>query len=138
MKNKPITIWYFLDTPRVRYTTDGSMPLKTSRLFTTDNVLTSPAKVTIRRVSFRSVDDETFSGTFVAGDYLAQGERDLNMKSGGFNYAYYEGGAKLPDFKKLKPVKIGRTDSGLDIPEPLTSCSGAALQVDPKHFDQVN
>ncbi|MFT3703034.1 MAG: alpha/beta hydrolase-fold protein [Agriterribacter sp.] len=116
LKNKPIHLWYFEDTTHVRYTTDGSVPDKNSPLIKTENLLTGPAKVTIRRMSVRSADDELFSGSFVEGDYLSPAKRNSKMKAGGFNYAYYEGQwTKLPDFSNLTPVKSGRMDSTFSI-----------------------
>jgi predicted alpha/beta superfamily hydrolase len=116
LKNKPITLWYFRDTTEVRYTTDGSMPGKGSPLMQKNTLLTRPSTVTIRRMKMRSADDETFSGTFTAGDYFPPGKLDTNLKPGGFNYAYYEGEwTKLPDFKTLTPLKAGRADASFSI-----------------------
>jgi predicted alpha/beta superfamily hydrolase len=116
LKNKPISLWYLADTTNIRYTKDGTEPTGASAQFKKDNLLTGAGKVTIRRLTLRQSSDETFSGSFETGDYLHPGKLEHNMKPGGFNYAYYEGAwDKLPDFKTLKPVKTGRTDSGFNI-----------------------
>jgi len=116
LKGKPITLWELSDTANIRYTKDGTAPTGTSPQFRKDNILTGPARVTIKRLTARPSTDESFSGSFESGDYLRPGKLEPNMKPGGFNYAYYEGTwSKLPDFKTLKPVKMGRIDTNFNI-----------------------
>ena len=53
-----------------------------------------------------------------------------NWKSGGFNYAYYEGTwDKWPDLTKLKPTKTGITDSTFEVGK-LPQKSHYALVID--------
>lgn len=116
LKGKPITLWELSDTAGIRYTKDGTAPTGASPQFMKNNLLTGPAKVTIKRLTLRSSTGESFSGNFESGDYLRPGKLDPNMKPGGFNYAYYEGAwSKLPDFKTLKPVKTGKIDTNFNI-----------------------
>ncbi|GAB4044330.1 alpha/beta hydrolase-fold protein [Spirosoma litoris] len=123
LKNKPISLWELADTTHLRYTTDGTEPTRSSAQFKKDNLLTSPAKVIIRRMTLRPSSDASFSGNFVSSDYVPPGKLDRRMEPGGFNYAYYEGvWSKLPDFTVLKPVKTGRIDTAFslnNLPRPI-------------------
>jgi len=116
LKDKPIKIWYFDDTSKVRYTVDGSQPSKSSPLIRAETEISGPAKVTLKLFTDRSKYDKSVSGEFKESSYLPTTPLRKNYKPGGFNYAYYEGAwDKLPDFKTLKPVKEGIADSTFNI-----------------------
>lgn len=116
LKNKPIKLWYFSDTAKVHYTLDGSQPLITSALVRPEIELPGAGKVTMREITVRAKSDKTVKGSFSEGDYLPATKLKKNYKPGGFHYSYYEGKwDKLPDFKRLKPLKEGITDSTFNI-----------------------
>jgi hypothetical protein len=116
LKNKPIKIWYFSDTTRVHYTIDGSQPLISSPFIRPEIELSGAGKVTLREITVRAKSEKTVTGQFVEGDYLPATKLKKNYKPGGFHYAYYEGNwDKLPDFKKLKPIKEGIADSTFNL-----------------------
>jgi len=116
LKDKPIKIWYFDDTTKVHYTLDGSQPLVTSPVARPEIELPGPAKITFRKVTGHPKTDQTLTSEFKEGAYLATTPLRKNYKAGGFSYAYYEGEwDKLPDFKKLTPVKNGVADSTFSI-----------------------
>lgn len=116
LKNKPVKIWYFDDTTKVHYTLDGSQPLITSALAKPEIELSGPATIIFRKVTGRPKFDQTITGEFKEGSYLATARLRKDYKPGGFNYAYYEGQwDKLPDFKTLTPVKEGIADSTFNI-----------------------
>lgn len=116
LKDKPIKIWYFDDTAKVHYTLNGTQPSAASPLARPEIELPGPARVTFRRVAGHPKYDETISGEFKEGTYLATTPLRKNYKPGGFSYAYYEGQwDKLPDFKTLKSVKEGIADSTFSI-----------------------
>jgi predicted alpha/beta superfamily hydrolase len=116
LKDKPIKIWYFSDTSKARYTIDGSEPASTSPQMRTEITLSGPAKVIIKKFSNRGRYDKIATADFKEGMAWPAAAKIKNAKPGGFHYAYYEGEwDKLPDFKTLKPVKTGITDTSFNI-----------------------
>ena len=116
LKDKFFDLWYFTDTTKVRYTTDGTDPSLTSNGMKRANALAGPGKIIAHHFTNRSRYDQVYSAEFRTGNYLPPGKLPAKMKAGGFNYAYYEGNwDKLPDFKTLVPIKTGKTDSAFSI-----------------------
>jgi len=116
LKDKPVKIWYFDDNAKVHYTVDGTEPTITSPTIRPEIILTGPTKLKAKLFTSRDRYNTTTTGDFKAGTYLPASADSGKMKPGGFNYAYYEGQwDKLPDFKTLKTVKTGITDSSFDI-----------------------
>jgi len=116
LKDKPIKVWYFEDTTKVRYTTDGTEPTAASPLIRPNNIITGPTTFKAKLFASRDRYNKAATGTFKEGTYLPAAPDAGGMKQGGFNYAYYEGTwDKLPDFSKLSPVKTGIADSTFDI-----------------------
>ncbi|MGZ3753059.1 MAG: alpha/beta hydrolase-fold protein [Mucilaginibacter sp.] len=116
LKDKPTLVWVVSDYSTVRYTTDGSEPTKASPRWGPALSLTAPAKLTAKSFSHRGRYDKFTTGEFKIGEVLPPLKKTDKFKPGGFHYAYYEGQFdKLPDFKKLKPVKEGIADSSFDI-----------------------
>lgn len=116
MKNKPIKIWCFDDTTKVRYTTDGTEPTIASPKIHTEVEMPGPGIFSARVFSAHSKYDKTTTGIFKEGNGPAPVKKARNVKPGGFHYAYYEGQwDKLPDFKTLKPVKEGTIDKNFDV-----------------------
>ncbi|WP_461139016.1 alpha/beta hydrolase-fold protein [Spirosoma pomorum] len=112
LKEKPIHLWYFGDTTRVRYTLDGTPPTLSSPRVSPEIELNQGANVLIKHFTNRSRYDHTIGGSFSTEDYLPASKRIRSLSPGGFDYAYYEGDwDQLPDFTRLTPVKIGRVDS---------------------------
>lgn len=112
VKDKPLKLWYFNDTTTVNYTMDGTVPTLVSNKMQHELTLTTAAKVTAKNFTARARYNQVVTGDFVAGKTLRPVSKHKNVKSGGFNYAYYEGKwEKSPDFKNLKnPVKTGITN----------------------------
>ena len=116
LKDEPIKIWYFNDTSKVRYTIDGTEPTLTSSKMGAQITLSAPAKFTAKQFSNRDRYDKVTTGDFKDGKVWPAIIKLKNIKPGGFHYAYYEGEwDKLPDFKTLKPVKTGITDTSFNI-----------------------
>jgi predicted alpha/beta superfamily hydrolase len=115
LKDKPFKVWYFDDTSRVRYTVDGSEPTLGSSKISNEITMSGPGVLKVKRFSNRDSYDSTRTGNFKEGTFPAL-TKVRGIKPGGFHYAYYEGQwNKLPDFKTLKPVKTGITDSTFNI-----------------------
>ena len=113
LKNKPIELWYFEDTTRVRYTLDGSLPQITSGKVQPSITLSGPGTVTYRRFSTRSTHDKITTGNFVSGEVLRPTSKPKAVKPGGFQYSYYEGDFDAwPDLTNVKPDKTGIVSSG--------------------------
>jgi len=111
LKDKPIAIWNFSDTTRLRYTTDGA-----SAKMGKETILSGPAKLSVRQFSNRAKFDKTTTGDFKLGTLWPALLKVKKIKPGGFHYTYYEGNwDKLPDFTKLKPVQEGIANKGFDI-----------------------
>ncbi len=112
MKDKPIKIWYFNDASKLRYTTDGTVPTLSSAKMQSLIFLKEPGRLTVKQFTSREKYNKITTGEFKEGTYLPAKAKAKNLKPGGLHYNYYEGEwDKLPDFKTLKPVKSGVTDS---------------------------
>jgi hypothetical protein len=130
LKGKPIKLWFFDDTTKVRYTVDGSIPTMASAGVQSEITLPGPATVTYRRFSMRSMHDKSTTGTFILAEPLQPISQKKNVKPGGFNYSYYEGDWDIwPDLKNVKPVKAGITSSDFDV-EKLPRKKDYALVID--------
>lgn len=106
LKGKPTLVWVISDYSNVRYTTDGSEPTLASPKWGDEVSITGPAKLMVKSFTNRSKYDRVSSGEFKIGETLPGKYKPGKYKPGGLNYAYYEGEFdKLPDFKKLTPVK---------------------------------
>jgi len=116
LKDKPSLVWVITDYSKVRYTTDGTEPTMASPKWADEVSITGPAKLTVKSFSTRSKYDKTVTGEFKLGDVLPPKSKPGRYKPGGLNYSYYEGSFdKLPDFKKLTPVKTGIMDKDFGI-----------------------
>jgi predicted alpha/beta superfamily hydrolase len=112
LKNKPIKMWLFGDSSKVRYTTDGTEPTLASAQIKKEFTLSAPGKLIAKRFSNNGRYDMSSVGEFKEGTYLPALSKVKNGIPGGFNYAYYEGKwDKVPDFSQLKSVKSGLTDT---------------------------
>lgn len=115
LKDKPFKVWYFDDTTRLRYTIDGSEPTLASSKMGQEITMPGPGILKVKRFSNRDKYDSTTTGNFKEGKFAAL-NKVRGVKPGGFHYAYYEGEwSKLPDFKTLKPIKTGITDTSFNI-----------------------
>ncbi|MVM31130.1 prolyl oligopeptidase family serine peptidase [Spirosoma sp. HMF4905] len=111
LTGKPIRLWNFDDTTKVRYTTDGTTPSQTSSLIHKVLTISQPTTVITRAFTANPTYDKLTTGVFKAGNALLPGKRDKNLTPGGFHYHYYEGQWNhLPDFDTLQAVKEGRAD----------------------------
>lgn len=116
LKDKPFSVWYFNDLSKVRYTTDGSEPTLSSSKMAAEITLSEPATFKLKQFSNRARFDKVTTGVFEEGTVWSALPKVKGIKPGGFRYNYYEGNwDKLPDFKTLKPLKTGITDSTFNI-----------------------
>lgn len=130
LKNKPIKMWFFGDSSKVRYTTDGTEPTLASAAIKKEFTLSAPGKLIAKRFSNNGRYDISSVGEFKEGTYLPALSKVKNIIPGGFNYTYYEGKwDKVPDFSKLKPVKTGLTDTSFRFSK-LPSKNNFALLID--------
>jgi predicted alpha/beta superfamily hydrolase len=130
LKDKPIKIWYFDDTTKVRYTLDGTAPTIASKKVQPEITIAGPAKVTYKRFSMRSNHDKSTTGDFTIEAPLRPIAKQKNVKSGGFNYSYYEGDWDTwPELKNIKPARAGITNSDFDI-DKLPRKKNYALVID--------
>jgi predicted alpha/beta superfamily hydrolase len=115
LKDKPTPIW--VDSyPELRYTIDGTEPDMTSKKADRKFMITGPAQLVVKSFSQSGKYDKTARGNFEIGEVLPSVPRPKKIKSGGLKYSYYEGSwEKLPDFKKLTPLKSGIADSVFNI-----------------------
>jgi predicted alpha/beta superfamily hydrolase len=116
LKDKPIKIWYFDDTAKLRYTTDGAEPTMASAKMAPEITISAPGKLTVKQFASRDRYSKITTGEFRIGSPAPVSLKPKNVKPGGFHYNYYEGQwDKIPDFKSLKPVKSGIADTSFDI-----------------------
>ena len=115
LKDKPISIW--VDSyPELRYTLDGTEPVRTSQKVDSKLTISGPAQLVLKSFSNSGKYDKTAKGDFQLGEALPSVSKPIESISGGLRYSYYEGSwEKLPDFKKLKPAKTGIADSVFNI-----------------------
>jgi predicted alpha/beta superfamily hydrolase len=112
VKGKPYKVWSFSgENAELRYTTDGTEPVKASPKVQAELVFDAPIEFTVRTFSHRGAFDKMVKATFRQGQVMSSIPKPKNAKQGGLNYSYYEGAwDSLPDFKKLKSVQTGLAD----------------------------
>ena len=116
LKDKATTIWVNSDL-ELRYTIDGTEPDLTSKKVVDSKItITGPAQLVLKSFSTSGKYDKTTRGSFELGEALPSVPKPKKFTQGGLKYSYYEGSwEKLPDFKKLIPVKTGIADSVFNI-----------------------
>jgi len=115
LKDKPISI-FANSYSELRYTVDGTEPDRTSQKVDSKLTITGSAQLVLKSFSYSGKYDKTAKGNFELGEALPSVPKPKKINSGGLKYSYYEGSwEKLPDFKKLKPVKTGFADSVFNI-----------------------
>ena len=130
LKDSPIKIWYFDDPSKIRYTTDGTEPTLASAKMAAEITMPGPGKLTLKQFTNNARYDKTTVGEFKEGPVWPALASVKNIKPGGFSYSYYEGEwDKLPDFKTLKPIKTGITDSSFNI-DKLPHLNNFALLIE--------
>ncbi|OGL45746.1 MAG: hypothetical protein A2W05_10015 [Candidatus Schekmanbacteria bacterium RBG_16_38_10] len=118
LKDKPISIWVDNSYPELRYTVDGTEPDMTSQKVDSKITITGPTQLIVKSFSASGKYDKTAKGSFELGEALPSIQKPTKINSKGLKYSYYEGSwEKLPDFKKLKPVKTGVADSVFNMNE---------------------
>lgn len=116
LKNKPITLWYFGDTTRVRYTIDGTDPTLGAARIQAEFDINDAAKVKVKQFSNRARYDKMKTGDFITGKTLAPISKQKNLQPGGFHYNYYEGEFnKAEDLKNKTPQQRGITNAEFDV-----------------------
>ena len=116
LAGKPIRLWAFDDTTKVRYTTDRTTPSQTSSLIHKRLTLSQPVTLIARTFTANPIYDKLSTGVFKAGKALLPTRQDKSLTPGGFHYRYYEGQwTQLPDFDTLKAVMEGRADKDLSL-----------------------
>lgn len=116
LKNKPITLWYFGDTTRVRYTIDGTDPTLGASRIQAEFDINDAAKVKVKQFSNRARYDKMKTGDFITGKTLAPISKPKNLQPGGFHYNYYEGEFnKAEDLKNKTPQQTGITNAEFDV-----------------------
>jgi len=130
LKDKPIKLWLFDNPDRVRYSTDGVAPTKSSPKMLPEQTISGGATVIATSFSVREAYNRSDTGVFVTGDYLPAMKSPKKLLQGGMHYQYYEGDwNKLPDFEKLKPVREGFADSTFQLGKlPRKENFGLVLQ----------
>jgi predicted alpha/beta superfamily hydrolase len=116
LKDKPVKIFLMTNSPNIHYTVDGTDPDISSPRAEGIFEITGPAKLAIKSFAHKKTYGTISKGNFEIGNIFPAISKLKNAKSGGLKYSYYEGKwDSLPDFKKLKPIKTGITDSTFNI-----------------------
>ncbi|WP_222538143.1 alpha/beta hydrolase-fold protein [Pedobacter polysacchareus] len=130
LKNKPVAVWYFGDTTRVRYTTDGTNPTLGSAKIQSDIIINDGAKITVKQFTNRARYDQVKTGNFTKGKILTPISKPKNLQPGGFHYDYYEGDFnKAEDLKNKSPQKSGLTNADFEV-EKLPRKNNFALIIE--------
>jgi hypothetical protein len=112
VKDKPATIFLLDNFPDMRYSLDGTEPDRTSPKADSKILLNGPAQLVLKSFSASGKYDLEAKGNFTMGGILPSSQKPKKIKNGGLKYSCYEGDRdKIPDFKKLKPLETGVTDS---------------------------
>jgi predicted alpha/beta superfamily hydrolase len=116
LQGEPFKVWYFDDTTRTRYTTDGTVPTLASSGMDQVISLRGPTIFSAKRFSNLGLYDKMTRVEFRLGKTFPAVSKSKKANPGGFHFAYFEGQwDKLPDFKTLKPALEGKADSSFDI-----------------------
>ncbi|MEO6313999.1 MAG: alpha/beta hydrolase-fold protein [Chitinophagaceae bacterium] len=119
LSGKPVTVRSHTDLlNNLHYTTDGTAPDASSPKITGDTLqVTGPSKLVVTSISNRERYNTSSSGIFTERPAALQPvPKKKNSIPGGWKYEYYEGTwDSLPDFKKMKALKTGITDTSFSI-----------------------
>jgi hypothetical protein len=116
LKDKPTMIFMVSSYPDLRYTVDGTEPVKTSPQAQQMFTITGPAQLSIKSFIPGAKYSATVKGTFELGEVLPSLPKLKKAVPGGLKYSYYEGSwDSLPDFSKLKPVATGIADTTFNL-----------------------
>lgn len=130
LKDQPISIWYFGDTAKVRYTLDGTTPTMMSEKMQPEIKLADAARINVKQFTNRARYDNMKSGDFVLGKVFQPLSKPKNIQPGGFHYAYYEvEGDQFKDFKGQKPQQTGITNADFN-PDKFPRKNNYVLLVD--------
>ena len=112
LKDKPAPVFLTTTFPEMRYTLDGTEPDLTSPKADPMMQITGPVQLVVKSFSASGKYDLVAKGNFPLGEVLPASQKPKRISNGGLKYSLYEGTwDKMPDFKKLKPVKEGIADS---------------------------
>jgi predicted alpha/beta superfamily hydrolase len=112
LKDKPAPVFILNNIPELRYELDGSEPDLSSPEAESRIILNGPADLVLKTFSTTGKYDQTARASYVLGDVVPSQARPKRVSSGGFKYSIYEGmWDKIPDFKKMKALQTGITDS---------------------------
>lgn len=130
LKSRPIKVWYFNDTTKVRYTLDGTEPTINSPTIPREISLNESLNLKVRQFTNRSRYDKIKTGNYKYGKALLPTSLPKNAAPGGFNYAYYEDNWDLStNLKNLTPALQGLADTDFQI-ENLPRKNNFALVID--------
>jgi predicted alpha/beta superfamily hydrolase len=116
VKDKPAMIFLVSSYPDMRYTVDGTEPVKTSPLAEQMFTITGPAQLRLKSFIPGAKYGATAKGNFELGEVMPALPKVKKAIPGGLKYSYYEGSwDSLPDFSKLKPVKTGVADTTFNL-----------------------
>jgi predicted alpha/beta superfamily hydrolase len=116
LKDKPTNVYVMNQYPELRYSINGTDTDETSPKADQKFTITGPAQLVLKSFSSSGKYDGVAKGNFELGDVLPSIPKPKKIVAGGLKYSYYEGSwEKLPDFKELKPVKTGVTDTVFQI-----------------------
>ena len=112
LRDKPAPVFILNSFPELRYELDGSEPDLSSPKAESRIILNGPAELVLRSFSTTGKYDQTVRASYLPGEVYPSLPRPKKISSGGFKYTIYEGvWDKIPDFKKLKALQTGITDS---------------------------
>lgn len=112
LKDKPATIFMLDRLPELRYSLDGTEPDRNSPKADSRILLNGPAQLVLKSFSASGKYDLVAKGSFTIGGTLPSLQKPKKIINGGLKYSCYDGNwDTMPDFKKLKPVQTGFTDS---------------------------
>ena len=112
LKDKPANIFILDRFPELRYTLDGTEPDRNSPKADSRILLNGPAQLVLKSFSASGKYDLEAKGSFTTGETLPSLQKPKKITNGGLKYSCYDGNWEtMPDFKKLKPVQTGITDS---------------------------
>jgi predicted alpha/beta superfamily hydrolase len=130
LEGKPAPVFLNGSFPNVYYTTDGSEPDTSSKRVPQMIEITGPAELRVKWIGENKKYITTSKGNFEISKVWPALQNVKDIKTGGLRYAFYEGKWKtLPDFTKLKAVKMGIADSSFSLEKlPARSNFGCVFE----------
>lgn len=128
LKDKPYKVYNLNRHPNMRFTTDGTVPMLSSPKPEPVSTFSGPLILNMKSFTTQGKYDKLSKGEFTLGELSSPLKTSANLIPGGLSYSYFEGQwTRVPNFRKLKPLKTGIADKDFDLTKLPSETNFACL-----------